>query len=413
MHEGVKEISRQLRDIADANGVSGNAGSGTNNGLAGGISAIASASGSTPESLSDESVDEEQDIQFEGENFSDENIKMVVYVIERIVNRVGVDELNDSVNRHYEVLINNMGVHSDSRTNKKGTASKEKKGTVSEPRIDSNIYGRYTVTSESIQKMAPLCGRANTILDKLDKFYKEKFKSLGEKYAKASSAIHAISTLLSKWGSGECNAAEEFSKDDSDKAISEKLQLSSVTGDSHSDVGKIVNGGAFLLKIVDFVMPLLKKSNMLVKLNEKMWNLVRQDINNPYFPKMMDVYMMEHYELEYGMSKGQSGYFPYYHNAVKELDSAQRRALENSVFAAEEMLVTSYTVNENDPQKNRAIWCGIFLNLTRSGMCNRQDIPSDTANDIVDKLYNSYISEEGVTPRVDISPDKLVIGVTQ
>ena len=159
-------------------------------------------------------------------------------------------------------------------------------------------------------------------------------------------------------------------------------------------------------------MPYLKKSKILVKLSEKVWNLTRQDIQIPYVHKRMDQYVMEHYEMKYGISKGQSPYFPYYHSVTNSLkDDHQRRAFENSIFAAETFMTPQYyTVNETNPKKNREIWCGIFLNLVRSGMCSEQDIESGISNDIVDKLYNAYMSRESIKSRVDINPDIRVIG---
>ena len=58
-------------------------------------------------------------------------------------------------------------------------------------------------------------------------------------------------------------------------------------------------------------MPYMKKSKTLVKLNEKFWGLTRQDIQMPYVQRMMDQYMMEHYEKKYGMNNWKSPMFEY------------------------------------------------------------------------------------------------------
>ena len=164
-----------------------------------------------------------------------------------------------------------------------------------------------------------------------------------------------------------------------------------------------------MLNIIEWAMPYLKKSKMLVRLSEKVWNLTRQDIQIPYAQKMMDQYMMEHYERKYGMVRGKSPYFGYYHSVVASLDDNQRRAFENSLFAAEIFMIQNYRIDEMDPNKNRALCCGLFLNLVRSGMCSKQDIQSETANKIVDKLYDTYISKENINPRVDVNPDNRVV----
>ncbi len=346
-------------------------------------------------------LNQSEEIVFEGENFSDENVKLFVVVVERIVNQVGVDKLNSSVGKHYTTLSNS----------RKAYSKKAGKSTTSKHNIDSNTYGRYTVTRKSIQTMASVCNQANSILEPVDKFYKEKFESLGKSFEKANTAIHAISSFCGLWGLGIWNLSKMFSASDSDSSILEKVQLGGLALASYTAAGKIINGGAHMLKIMDWAMPYLKKSKLLVRLNEKVWNLTRQDIQIPYVQKMMDQYMMEHYELKYGMSKGQNPYFECYHSVVMAIDdNYQRRAFENSVFAAETFMTSqNYSISETDPQKNRAICRGVFLNLVRSGMCSKQNIESGIANDIVDKLYNIYISKDNVTPRVDINPDARVL----
>lgn len=346
-------------------------------------------------------IDQDTDIDFEGENFSDENIKLFVVVVERIVNQVGTEELNSSVKKHYGALNNSRKVCSR-KTAKRSTTTHN---------IVENTYGRYTVTKKSIRAMASVCNEVNSILEPIDKFYKEKFETLDKGFEKVNTIIHAISSFCGLWGLGTWNLSKMFSATDSDTTILEKVQLGGIALASCTTAGKLVNGGAHMLKIMDWALPYLKKSKTLVKLNEKIWNLTRQDIQIPYVQRMLDQYVMEHYEMEYGMRRGQSPYFPYYHSVTISLeDHHQRRAFENSIFAAETFLMLQhYTVNETNLQKNREIWCGIFLNLVRSGMCSEQDMGCRTANDIVDKLYNIYISKEHIKPRVDISPDKRAI----
>lgn len=341
-------------------------------------------------------------IDFNSKNFNEDNMKLVKAVVEMIVNEVGVDELNTLVDKHYTSLKNSRSQYS----------KKAKKVDATEHNIAKNTYGRYTVTNKSIQMMEPICAQANSILEPIDKFYKEKFETLGKGFERANTTIHAISSFLELWGLETWDLSKMFSADDSDKSILEKVQLGGLALASCTTAGKIINGGAQLVKIMEWAMPYLKKSKTLVKLSEKVWSLTRDDIQIPYVNKMMDQYVMEHYEIVYGMKKGQSPYFEYYHNVATTInDNHQRRAFENAVFSAETLLTPqNYVLNENDPQKNRAICCGVFLNLVRSGMCSKQDIESGTANNIVDKLYDLYVSKENVKPRVDIDPGNRRIG---
>lgn len=343
-------------------------------------------------------------LTFEGENFSDKNIKLFVVIMERIVDQVGVEELNDSVETHYHTL-------SDRRKAYAQKAGKEDTPTHNH-NIDivSNPYGRYTVTGKSIQEINPVWNQVGSILDGADRFYKEKFESLGEKFEKANAIIHTMSSFCELWGSETLNLSEIFPESNIDSSFLEKIQLGALDlALCANNAKKIINGGAFMLNIIEWAMPYLKKSKMLVRLSEKVWNLTRQDIQIPYAQKMMDQYMMEHYERKYGMVRGKSPYFGYYHNVVASLDDNQRRAFENSLFAAEIFMIQNYRIDEMDPNKNRALCCGLFLNLVRSGMCSKQDIQSETANKIVDKLYDTYISKENINPRVDVNPDNRVV----
>lgn len=356
----------------------------------------------------DESSDrmevEDGEIVFEGDNFTEDNIKLFVVVVERIVNQVGVDELNSSVEKHYKVLCDRRNTYS----------KKANKGASSDFKIDPNTYGRYTVTRKSIQRMAPMCSEVDSIIEPIDNFYKEKFKSLGEGFDKANKIIHEISSFCAKWGLGIINLSDEgINPEDSIESILHKIQLGGVALATITSptTGALLHGGALMLNVLDKAMPYLKKSKMLVRLSEKVWSLTKQDIQIPYVQKWMDQYMMEHYELKYGVSNALSPYFEYYHSvAMSIVEDYQRRAFENSVFAAENVLTPqNYTIHETDPHKTRALCCGVFLNLVRSGMCSKQEIESGTANEIVDKLYNIYTSKERITPRVDINPDQRIL----
>ena len=123
-----------------------------------------------------DSAKDEGAIDFTGENFSDENIKLFVVVVEKIVNQIGAEELNDSVEKHYASLMNSRNIYS----------KKVKPRTPHEYNIVRNTYGRYLVTNRSIQIMEPICEQANSILEPIDKFYKEKFEILETGFDKAN-----------------------------------------------------------------------------------------------------------------------------------------------------------------------------------------------------------------------------------
>ena len=410
LHDFVRDTSAQFSRMAEENGTGGNSSAVSSK-------SDASDNGHTTEDdgrNSKKSVTGDPDDIFrilgikKDEKFSDENVKLAVIIVEKMVDQVGADELNSSVEKHYD----NLSSAKRSFLKRIATQQRFSGESVTAKKEKSNLYGRYIVTEHSRQVMENLCSQADSIFKPLDKFYKEKFKMLGDNYDKANAVIHRISSFLALYGLGTWNLSKLISSTDSDSTIFEKVALVGVAAlATNSNAGKIIKGGGDMLRLMDWFMPHLKKSRILVKLSEKFWNLTKQDIQVPYINKMMDQYMMEHYELKYGMNGGQSGYFTYYHEAVATIkDNRLRRIFEDAVFSAESYMTPQhYTIHETDQKKIRAICTGLFLNLARSGMCNEHDMKSDTANVIVDKMYDIYIAKENITPRVDISPDQKVI----
>lgn len=355
-----------------------------------------------------EDKQEEEALKFTGEKFSEKNIQLFVVVVEKIINQTGVDVLNKAVDKSYDDLVASRKIYT-----KKVKAEKAKK-----LKLAHNTYGRYTVTNKSIQMMQSECAYMNSILEPLDKFYREKFKKLGENFEKANTAIHTLSTFISSWGSGAWDLSKLLLKEETEKpgiqnesdkinglfrTIMQKIMLDGVALSSYNKAGLIIKGGT---KIFDWAMPHMKKSKILVRLSEKVWNLTRQDIQITQERKYWDQYIMEHYELEYGMLKGKSIWFPYYHKVTITIkDKHQRRTLENALFASEKVMQGVQCNGKFVREKE----IGLFLNLVRSGMCSKQDMESSVSNEIVDKLYNVYIEEENIVPQVKINPDNLKI----
>lgn len=341
---------------------------------------------------------ESLDIKFKGEKFDEENINLAVAVVEKIVNKIGVETFNILVSDNYDVLTESRKVYE--KFSQSGFSKQAEKS--------SQNYGRYTVSNESIRMMSTKYEQINSVLAPIDKFYKDKFESLDRNFENVNSTIHNISSFLGLWGLGSWNLSKLFSVEDSDETIFKKIQLGGIALSSRSFAGKIINGGAHMLKIMDWAMPHFKKSKILVNLSEKVWNLTRKDIQIPYYNKKLDLYILEHYEIKYGYKKDITNNFSYFHKvAISIQNDLYRRVFENSIFAAEIILsLKKYHITETEPLKNRAICCGIFLNLVRSAMECKLLLKSSTSNDIVDKLYEIYYEKEGVVPRVELNPMK-------
>ena len=187
---------------------------------------------------------------FSSEEFSEENIRLFVKMVEIIVKQTGVDELNACVEKNYSLLHSSRKAYTEYVRRRNQTRHN----------VKSDTYGRYTVTRRSIHIMEDTCGQIDTVIEPIDKFYKEKFKSLGESFDKANAAIHAISSFCGLWGLSVWNLSKLFSSGDSEKTMLEKVMIGGVALSSYSKVGVLVTGGIQMLKVLDWAMPYLKKS---------------------------------------------------------------------------------------------------------------------------------------------------------
>lgn len=327
--------------------------------------------------------------EWKEKNFSEENTEMFTKIVESVIEREGVDILNRLVEKHYTTLCESRTI----RATKTATQKQMTHNTA------NGIYGRYTVTRKSIQAMAPVCQQKREMLDSFDQFYSKKFESLGEGYEKVCKTIHTFSALCSSWGLGKLDISGLFTKSAADSTI----QLGKVALTSCTTGGIVANLTAHTLNIFDsLIMPRLKKSKILVRLNKKWWKLTRQDIQVPS-DGMMDAYMVEYYGLKNKYNIKSS--FPYEHEITIPMEEKhQRRVFESAIFAASD-LIQGYSISEKDANKYREIQCGMYLNLIRSGMCSKQDMKAEISNNIVDKLYDIYVAKEKLKPKVELNPD--------
>jgi len=259
----------------------------------------------------------------------------------------------------------------------------------------------------------PIYEKINLAVVEKDKFYKEKFASLESGFDKVNGTIHTIASTISLFGFGPLPFADMFKNENSNlsikKNVSKIMSLSDFT-----PVGQMIIQGSRLLRVIDFSMPFIKKSKILVRLNEKHWELVRKEASDEY--RYLDQYIMEYYEMKYGMHKAKSKLFDNFLDvAIKIESNERRRVFDSAVFSA-----NSIMSNILIPQDNkREIGCGTFLNLVRAGMmcsvmCGDIEIPPRTASSMVDDLRDVYIKKWGIEPKVDISPEmifKSVMGI--
>ncbi|MBQ3543863.1 MAG: hypothetical protein IJA34_02570 [Lachnospiraceae bacterium] len=341
----------------------------------------------------------DENIDFSAERFSEVNINIFINVLEDIVTQEGVEELNEAVERHYKILL-------DCRRNCVGKNEEKKTKFYA---INNEFLGGYTVTDKTLQMIKPIYEKINLAVVEKDKFYKEKFASLESGFDKVNGIIHTIASAISLFGFGPLPFADMFKNKNSNLSIKENVsKIMSLR--NFTPVGQMIIQGSRLLRVIDFSMPFIKKSKILVRLNEKHWELVRKEASDEY--RYLDQYIMEYYEMKYGMHKATSKLFDNFLDvAIKIESNERRRVFDSAVFSA-----NSIMSNILIPQDNkREIGCGTFLNLVRAGMmCGDIEIPPRTASSMVDDLRDVYIKKWGIEPKVDISPEmifKSVMGI--
>lgn len=325
-------------------------------------------------------------IDFSGENFSEENMNNFIMVVEKIVSQAGVEELNEAVDKCYASLKNCRKIYL--------TMNKEK--SIKTYTMKNDFLGKYTVTDKTVQMIGPCYKETYQLVEKIDEFYKNKFESLGSGFGKVNEVIHNIASMLSLLGLGSFDFKNLFDKKEN-QSVSDIIFLSGFT-----PIGQLTMWTGRILRIADFLMPHVKKSKTLVRLNEKFWELTKDELKIPQQARFLDQYIIEQHEIKYGMKKAGSACWELYHEVVKGIeDDNQRRGFDSAVYVAEVKLAAMQIPKGE-------IGCGVFLNLVRAGMmCSEKEIEPEIANSIVDKLYNLYVQKWGIEARVDIAPEKI------
>lgn len=364
-----------------------------------------------------EELEKIKKIDLNSERFNEENMKLFVSIVEKIVNSVGVEQLNSSIEQ-YDTILTERRTTSN---HKVSAFSKNTKSTSKKKSSTDNNYGRYTVTETAIQIMEQHFKNVDDYLEPSDKFFHKKMRETEEKTQKkrekteknlsaVNSVIHGISALTKSLGFGKLNVsnlAKKILTKDSEKStdvmttILNEIEVGDFLFQSLSNIGQTAAVINLSCDLWDKIFPYIKENNNLSKVNEKCWNTIKKDLQVSTNISYLDQYIIEHYEIKYDILKTYNhSYYFHYHNVIKTIENEyHRRQLENSIFAAERTMKNHL---KND------IGVGIFLNLVRSGLCNVKDINSKTANKLVDKLYEEYMCEEKIKPKVETNPDSMI-----
>ena len=349
-----------------------------------------------------DALKEELDIDLEDEQFSDKNLELVVKIAEIIVGQLGQDRVNKYVDANYDKLRNNSKNYSNFKA--KNTSNTKKDYNTSNvgngKTRNKSKYGKYNVTPQAVSMMKDMYDKVNMIMTPIDTYYKEKFQHIEDSYVKVSQVIHNLSNFLGGWSTGTLKLSDlipnyELAAKIDNHELVKKITEGILTATSPK-LELLIKGSAAVLKGLDKVMPLMKKSQLLMNLSNKFWELTRQDMQIPYFNKYIEQYIVEHYNMKHGINVPQSYMFEYTHPIVREIkDEKKRRIFENALFAADACI--GY-----QRYAERSAYLGRFLNLARAALVGR--IPDNEANELLDKFYATYMVRENISAKVYLNP---------
>ncbi len=403
LHEEVREASAATRAAAKEAAQYRQSGQSADHRKASGsVGGENAAVGTRKQILSEENIEETMP---EGESST-----VFVAVVEKIITQIEIIELNRYAKKHYDSLNRNIKscsikIKMPERRKQPSQKQKEQKA-----EIRKNLYGRYIVTHKSVWLMEYWCRIMDAELEKRDQFYKERFSKREKGFETVGRILHELTSFMELWNRGKEEFTKEFSKDDSLKKILDTIQKGMPALQFGTKTGQMLTAGALTVKFLDKALPKLKKSRILASVDECVWQLARSNMRTSYAGRMIDMYMMERYELKHGISGGKSGWFEYLHEVVLKLKNEYwRRQFENAVFAADYIVMPYCVIDGALWREKREQYCGIFLNLVRSGLCSKQNMKAEDANKLVDQLYDIYVKKEGNTPRVDIDPMKRIV----
>ena len=329
-----------------------------------------------------------------------------------VIKPVGVDKLNQLVERHQKLISDGLDIHAVPEKGEKPWKDKEKPGSQapdSQKKDKKYPYGRYTVNDESRQWMGKEAYETQRLMKPMEEFYKKRYRSIEDTkgYQTAKTVCGTLSTVLVKFFLESYNF---------EKSIQENcafMLLQGITGkgtpeikDWQKDAVPKVQEGMKKL------MPVIEENKVLTRLKKTVLNTVnRYTVRSP-LEGYLEEFVLETYEKK--LNSGFQGRYPYYHMGLGRIkDESDREAVEYAIFAAD--IVVSWSgfyqceIAASEPRKLREAGTGIFLNLVRSGLAEAGGMKADTANQYTDYFYEIYQKEEHITPRTELNPMEKVV----
>lgn len=329
------------------------------------------------------------------ENLTDENIAKIIELMERIISEVGTDRFNSILDRNGSILRASAN-GSNKTNNKPKNKSKKQK--------ESNKYGRYYVTDQSIALMSPIVYQTHIVIEPLDTFYKNKFKEIEDKTAFkcVEKFLGFTASTFQKLGF----VGWDISKDSEEQTqpIPLNLGLYALTlGPEAVMTGQLLYSGN---KALNEALPKIRENKTISKIRASVWDHARFLMKEPPGDNYIKQYLFEHYQIKYGDKYIEKcGGFNYYHKIIKKVDNEHRRDLENALFSSERYLLSKFNFRGwGTEYKYDNSVLGVFLNTIRSSLVDVPDIDIETGNKLTDFVYETYTKELKLKPDLRIDP---------
>ena len=287
-------------------------------------------------------------------------------------------------------------------------------------------YSPYFVSAQSIRSMRSACDYVAPILEREERHFSDKYKRFDALYEagyqKLVQAQELMSSLVSLVGMGEISVEnlvlrDEESDTDKKKTILEFIMNAvKVGGNSLSALnvaGLALCGGNAAIKALKWAMPYMKKSSLVAKINNSVWEAQEQYMMRSPLEQYIATYMWQRYELQYrgnwetdGMQQQYEG-FVYLHRCRETLETdKEKRALEKAAFGVEYLMHERMYICEESEERCIALAHGTRLNLFRAGLAESPDITPEKAKLVTDILQDCYMLDRGVRPNLKVNPEE-------
>lgn len=347
------------------------------------------------------------------EEYREKYKDQILQVLIEIISPVGVDRLNELVERHQKLIDDSLHIHADRESPEKPRDNKEQQASQkrNSDRKGAYPYGCYTVNDASREWMGNEVYEMQRLMKPMEEFYKKRYRSVEDTkgYQTVKTVCGTLSTALVKYFLN----AYDFKKTVMENCTSVLLQK--VISENVPEIKDWQKDAVpHIQEGMKKLMPVIEENKILTRLKKTVMNTVhRYSVRSP-LEGYLEAFVLEKYEMKLNKGYQDSGRYRYLHlelNRIKE--EKDKEAVEYAAFASDIISFGSgyyrFEISASEHRKRREAGTGIFLNLVRAGLAEAGGMKADTANRYTDYFYEIYQEEEHINPRTELNPMERVI----